>query len=110
MKATKVLGDILLTVAERKAARRTEDYIFDNGENPMGCGFAWVVVKGVRGNKAKLLKEYGFKKRYDGPGLSLWNPSGNYTQDMDAKMAGAEAYAELLRECGLDATAYCRLD
>lgn len=106
----KVLGDVLLTVAGRKAARRTEDYIDLNGENPMGCGFAWVVVKGARGNKAKLLKEYGFKKRYDGPGLSLWNPSGNMTQDMDAKMVGAEAYAEMLRETGLDAEACCRLD
>ena len=110
MKATKVLGDITMVVASRKAARRTEDYIEMNGENPMGCGFAWVTVKGARGNKAKLLKEFGFKKSYDGPGLRLWNPSNNMTQDMDAKMAGAEAYASLLRECGLNAEAHCRLD
>jgi hypothetical protein len=34
----------------------------------------------------------------------------NYTQDMDAKYAGAVAYAEVLRKYGIDATAGCRLD
>jgi len=106
----KTFGDVGLIVAQRKATRTTEDYILDNGENPMGCGFAWVVVKGTRGKKSEMLKEFGFKKRYDGPGLSLWNPSQSYTQDMDAKYAGAQVYAESLREMGLDATAYCRLD
>jgi hypothetical protein len=106
----KTFGEMGMVLASRKAARTTDMYIFDNGENPMGCGFAWVVVKGARGKKAELLKEFGFKKRYDGPGLSNWNPSGNMTQDMDAKYAGAQVYAEQLREMGIDATAYCRLD
>ena len=106
----KLLDSLNLTLAQRKAARATEMHIFDNGESPMGCGFAWVVVKGVRGKKAELLKEFGFKKRYYGPGLSLWNPSGSYTQDMDAKYAGAQVYAEQLREMGVDAYASCRLD
>lgn len=106
----KTFGTMGLILASRKAARTTDMYLFENGENPMGCGFAWVVVKGVRGNKAQMLKDAGFKKRYDGPGLSLWNPSENMTQDMDAKYAGAQAYAEALREMGIDATAYCRLD
>lgn len=106
----KLLDSLNLTLAQRKAARATDMHIFDNGENPMGCGFAWVVVKGVRGKKAELLKEFGFKKRYDGPGLSRWNPSASITQDMDAKYEGAKVYAATLREMGLDATAYCRLD
>jgi len=98
----------LTAVAEAKSA--TNRYLGENGENPMGCGFAWVVVKGLRGKKADALKAVGFKKRYDGPGLSLWNPSGSFTQDMDAKMAGARACADELRAAGIDATAYCRLD
>lgn len=106
----KLLNSLNLTLAQRKAARTTEDYILDNGENPFGCGFAWVVVKGARGKKAEMLKEFGFEKRYDGPGLSLWNPSGSYTQDMDAKYVGAQVYAEQLREMGIDAYASCRLD
>ena len=106
----KTFDSLNLTLAQRKAARATDMYIFDNGENPFGCGFAWVVVKGVRGKKAELLKEFGFKKRYDGPGLSNWNPSGNITQDMDAKYEGAKVYAEALKSMGLDAYASCRLD
>ena len=94
----------------KSAAEATANYIEQNGENPFGCGFAWVVVKGARGKKADLLKSYGFKKRYDGPGLSLWNPSGSYTQDMDAKYEGAQICASILRDAGFDAEAYCRLD
>jgi hypothetical protein len=106
----KTLSNVLLVVAQRKAARATENYIDLNGENPMGCGFAWVSVKNVRGKKAELLKEFGFSKSYVAPGLRLHNPSQNTTQDMDAKMAGAEVYANMLREFGIDAQAYCRLD
>lgn len=100
----------VIEFALQKAANATAEYIESYGENPMGCGFAWVVVTGVRGKKADLLKRYGFKKRYDGPGLSLWNPSGNYTQDMDAKYAGAEVFASILEKEGFSAAAYCRLD
>jgi hypothetical protein len=106
----KTFGEMGMVLASRKAARTTEMYIFDNGENPMGCGFAWVSVKNVRGKKAELLKEFGFSKSYVAPGLRLHNPSQNTTQDMDAKMAGAEVYAQALRDMGIDATAYCRLD
>lgn len=94
----------------KSAAEATANYIEQNGENPFGCGFAWVVVRGVRGKKADFLKTYGFKKRYDGPGLSLWNPSGNITQDMDAKYAGAQIFADILRSAGFDAYSSCRLD
>jgi hypothetical protein len=96
--------------ARVKASEATNKYIAENGEQPFNCGFAWVVVKGVRGIKADVLKSVGFKKRYDGPGLSLWNPSGSFTQDMSAKMAGAREFADALSEVGIDAHAQCRLD
>lgn len=88
----------------------TNQFLSSNGENPMGCGFAWVIVKGARGKKATALKNVGFRQRYDGPGLSMWNPSGSMTQDMDAKYAGAEACADVLRKIGYEAYADCRLD
>lgn len=96
--------------ARVKASEATNNYIRENGEQPFNCGFAWVVVRGVRGKKADVLKSAGFKKRYDGPGLSLWNPSGSFTQDMSAKMAGASEFANALSEVGIDACAQCRLD
>ena len=106
----KTFGEMGLVLAQRKASRTTEIYIMDHGENPFGCGFAWVSVKGVRGAKAELLKEFGFSKSYVGPGLRLHNPSQSTTQDMDAKYAGAVAYAKALQEMGINAVAQCRLD
>jgi len=99
-----------LFAARNEADKATTDYICEYGENPMGCGFAWVKVKGVRGKALNILKEFGFRKSYVGTGHSLWNPSQSFTQDMDAKYVGAQVYAEMLREIGIDAEAQCRLD
>jgi hypothetical protein len=110
MKMAYPVTELNLAVAFEKAALATSDYIAENGEHPFNCGFAWVVVKGARGKKAEMLKNYGFKKRYDGPGLSIWNPSKSFTQDMSAKMAGATVLADELSAMGFDAIAYQRLD
>lgn len=99
-----------LFAARNEAGKVTYNYIRENGENPFGCGFAWVTVRGVRGKALNILKEFGFKKAYVGTGHSLWNPSQSFTQDMDAKYIGAQVYAEMLREIGIDAEAQCRLD
>ena len=99
-----------LFAARNAAGESTHQYIREYGEHPFNCGFAWVNVKGVRGKALNILKEFGFKKSYVGSGHSLWDPSQSFTQDMSAKMAGAEVYAEMLREIGIDAEAQCRLD
>tara|TARA_R100001480_G_scaffold141867_1_gene139273 strand:- start:186 stop:533 length:348 start_codon:yes stop_codon:yes gene_type:complete len=89
-------------VAAKKAVT---DFIEKHGE-PFYCGFAGVVVKGVRGNSrvGKRLKELGFNDNYGG-GLYFSNPAGfNLTyQSMDLKEIGAEKYAEMFREFGFDA-------
>lgn len=107
---TKEVNQLICLVAKRKAERAVENYLETHGENPINCGYAWVKVSGARGNKAKHLKEMGFKKPYDGTGLTLWNPSESSTQDMSAKMAGAVVYAQYLQSRGFDAVALCRLD
>ena len=68
------------------------------------CGFAWVNVYGVRSNSklGKALQSFGFSKSYTGA-LQLWNPSKAYVQSVGILEAGAEAYAEVLRnKLGLD--------
>ena len=68
------------------------------------CGFAWVDVYGVRSNSklGKWLQAAGFRKSYTGS-LQLWNPSGCPTQSISILEAGAEAYAEVLKQkLGLD--------
>jgi hypothetical protein len=68
------------------------------------CGFAWVNIYGVRSNSklGKWLAAAGFRKDYTGA-LCLWNPSGFPTQSISILEAGAEAYAEVLKnKLGLD--------
>jgi hypothetical protein len=101
----------LLVEAQMLASKTTSDFIKKYGEQPFGCGFAWVECK-VRSNSAvgKLLQEFGFKKSYTRSGLSLWNPSNSYTQDMEAKLVGAQVYAEMLSLAGLECEVRSRLD
>ena len=92
------------------AAQRAEaDFIAKHGE-PGYCGFAWVKVSEKASTKlGRALKTVGFRKSYNG-GLDLWNPGGSFTQSMDIKEAGAEAYAEVLRQYGINAYACSRAD
>ena len=63
------------------------------------CGFAWVNVWGVRSNSkvGTALQAAGFRKDYTGS-LQLWNPSKFPTQSLNILEAGAEAYAQVLRD------------
>ena len=92
------------------AAQRAEaDFRARHGE-PGYCGFAWVKVSEKASTKlGRALKTVGFRKEYGG-GLSLWNPGGSFTQSMDIKETGARAYAEVLRQYGIDAYMCSRAD
>jgi hypothetical protein len=63
------------------------------------CGFAWVNIYGVRSNSrlGKTLISFGFRKDYTGS-LQLWNPSKAGVQSLDILEAGAEAYAQVVRD------------
>ena len=94
------------TVAAKKAEA---DFRTQYGE-PGYCGFAWVHVSEKASTKlGRALKEVGFRKSYQG-GLDLWNPGGSGTQSMDIKETGAQAYAEVLRQNGIDAYMCSRAD
>lgn len=95
--------------AEAAAQRAEAEFRVKHGE-PGYCGFAWVKVNEKASTKlGRALKAVGFRKEYGG-GLSLWNPGGSFTQSMDIKEAGAEAYAEVLRQYGVKAYACSRAD
>jgi hypothetical protein len=92
------------------AAQKAEAEFRARHGEPGYCGFAWVVVREKGNTKlGRALKSVGFKPAYGG-GLSLWNPGGSFTQSMDIKETGAEAYAKVLREFGLDAYMGSRAD
>lgn len=98
----------LATQAAQKAA---QDYIDRHGESAY-CGFAWVEVKVERTNskEAKALKAVGFQSSWLPKRVYLWNPSNTPTQSMDVLETGARAYAEVLRNNGVDARMSSRAD
>jgi len=105
----------IINEARTAAHAATLDYINRNGEG-YPCGFAWANIykfdgKKIRGNSklGKALKAHGIEQNYDRT-FQLWNPSGHGTQNVDAKEAGARAFAHVFTKYGFEAYAGSRLD
>jgi hypothetical protein len=95
--------------ATEAACKAEADFIARHGE-PGYCGFAWVTVSEKASTKlGRALKTVGFTKAYGG-GLQLWNPGGSFTQSMDIKETGAQAYADTLKAFGIKAYMGSRAD
>ena len=105
----KEIHDKATAAAERAAA----DMLARLGGDRLACGFAWVDIAGVKLNTrvGKELARVGFRKSYGARApIQLWNPSRSPVQNVDIKLAGAEAYAQVLRDHGFDAYADSKLD
>ena len=103
---------ILLTNAFNEARKATEAYLKQYPDQWYPCGFAWVNIDG-KSPIVKVLKEnFGRLAGHKGhpKGWEVWNPSGDPTQCMDAKMAGAQAFARVLSAAGHKCYADCRMD
>ena len=87
-----------LNEAGIQARTAAKEFFLKHGDRD-ACGFAWVNVYGVRSNSrlGKTLISFGFRKDYTGA-LQLWNPSKAGTQSLNILEAGAEAYAQVLRD------------
>jgi hypothetical protein len=99
----------------RQAARAAaQHYLVTklNGQDWMPCGFAWCSVMGVKGSTklGRALVAAGFRKEYGCKALQMWDPAGLPIQNVDAKLAGATAAANVLQRYGFDAYASSRLD
>ena len=84
---------------------------------PMYCGFGWVQCTPENKGNTRLgkqeravLEDMGFRKDWTGKSYQLWNPTGYAGQSMDVKEAGAQAYAETLRQYGFKAYMGSRAD
>jgi hypothetical protein len=101
--------------AKKAVADLLEKWTAQTGGNeygePMYCGFAWVDVK-IRSNSklGQAMQAQGFRKSYQAGYLQLWDPAEHRGQSMDCKEAGAQAYAEVLREYGINAYMGSRAD
>jgi hypothetical protein len=104
-------NDAIIQEAAKAAAEATETYLKEHPGQWFPCGFAWVTIKPARGKLVERMKQLDIGKRdsYEG-GFKIWNPSGNPTQCMDAKVAGAEAYAKVLKAHGVTCSTGSRWD
>lgn len=102
-------GTILLE-AQTAAIEATTKMIRENPTQWYPCGFAWVVIKPARGPFVNYLKSQNIGSRAYGGGWQIWNPSNHSTQWMDAKAAGAQAFASVLNKYGINAYADNRMD
>ena len=77
---------------------------------PLYCGFAWVKIRPARGSFVTYMKKMYIGHKSDSGGYIIPNPSGDYTQSMLIKEAGADAYAQVLRKYNIDAYTQSRAD
>jgi hypothetical protein len=89
----------VLNAAAAAAADAAKSMLAKNPDVWYPCGFSWVKIRPARGPLIEAMKHFGVghTDEMEG-GYVVYNPSGNNTQWMDAKMAGSRAYAELLNE------------
>lgn len=78
------------------------------------CGFAWVRIKPARGKFVQFLKDnrLGYAAYNGGWNITppITFPPGPICQSMELKEAAGRAYAEVLKEEGMDAWMECRAD
>jgi hypothetical protein len=72
------------------------------------CGFAWVTVRPANSSFAIWAKKQGLMRPMYGGGVTYW--VSQFGQSVDRKAAFAGAFAKVLRENGIQATAGDRLD
>ena len=103
--------DAVLNEAFAAAAEAAQEHIDANPDVWYPCGFAWANIKPARGKLVQVLKDRGegYTDEFLG-GYTVYNPSKNHTQWMDAKEKGARAFADVLRKHGIKASVGTRLD
>lgn len=94
----------ILSQANQAAIEAENNFLAKHGE-PMYCGCAWVTVFVDRTNstEAKQLLDLGFRTSHVRKCLTSGNVGGYKGQSLDVAEAGADAYAEVLRNYGFRA-------
>jgi hypothetical protein len=110
MQTEKLNLNAIWTEAHAAAVAATAATVNANPDVWYPCGFAWVRIKPARGAFVNFLKEIDAGYTSEEGGYVVYNPSGHPTQWMDAKYAGARAFADVLRKHGIQAIAESRMD
>lgn len=108
--------------AARQAAAAEDARLGPEATRGLDCGFAWVdiptgrnapeAVKAfVKYCKTVGTKDCGSPRGYGKAAWQFWSPARAQTQSISVHMAGAQAFALVLRNAGIEgAAAGCRLD
>lgn len=101
----------IVTNALKEAVVAAKNTVADSPTNWFPCGFAWVTIKPATGPLIKYLKEnnIGAKANF-GSGWVIYDPANTNTQRMDAKLAGARAFAKVINASGYDCSVSSRED
>lgn len=108
----------ILENAEQAAKKAAQEYYTNElgGQDRGACGFGWVVIteyegKRIKGNTkvGRTLKAVGVNQNWQRL-FEVWSPARFPAQNVDVHLAGAQAYAQVLREVGFTAYAQSRLD
>ena len=110
MAAAKRLTPTPMVVTERAVPFDDNSPIKRQWHVPDGvCGFAWVVVRPGTSAFARWAKKHKDARRNYYGGMTVkW--VGEFNQSYEKKFAYARAFAEVLREAGINATPGGRLD
>lgn len=92
------------------AAKAHDAQLPPEAQRGLDCGFAWVEVRPARGAFITWCRKNGKGSKHWRSGWQFWNPSHHGTQSIGTKVAGARAFAEVLRKYGIDASVDSRLD
>jgi hypothetical protein len=114
-KHTDLEYDAAFYEAFRGARQACSDYLKNNPGNWFPCGFAWVVFDGRDPAVKFLKKSKGIFGRLAGDagypkGWHIWDPADSGTQCMEAKLAGARRFVEVLKGAGIECFADSRMD
>lgn len=99
----------LYSSALNSARMAESEHLAKYGEQ-MYCGFAWVYFPSARSPFVNFLKKAGIGRAHWKKGYVIWNPSGNPSQSMDLKEAGADAFAKVISDAGIQCYAESRAD
>jgi hypothetical protein len=102
--------ETLVEQASEAALLAEQAYRAVYGEPMWPCGFAWVTVKPANCKVAKYLVGKGMARKAHTGGVTVWNPVGSFTQNMDIKEAGSRAFADVLKQHGINAYSESRMD
>ena len=113
--ASKIEPSVIFEEAKREAHKVVDEFVAKHGD-PLYCGFANVAIRPAKGPFVKWLKEKGIGSLNYGGGYRIgWHEiskghKNSYTQSMDIKEEGCDAFVDVLEKYGMNAYMQSRPD